>query len=820
MTSPPDGSGGDGSTAFPSAELWTLREGVQGTAPCTAPSTPPCFDRNAEEQQQQQQQQHAHTHRRRHLLSARGRAGSFDNARSTEGDDGDNQSWLWSLSSSYGAMMAARTRSSSTGNFVGFSSAPGDCERFPPLFRRRTFTEPSRTKSRCLDDGEEEELTSASASAAAAAGRNRSGKVPTSMSEDNMLNLLSNHRDRIPPASTTTFPGRSPSVRPHHCLSEAETASTELHAHVLEANSGSMGGGGVTTSARVGTSSSTSSTSSDESICNGGVDSEGAVGGTAGTTTTATTMTPMQLEEMEEHPPPPSPLPSADSRARGGNASMLRLHRAGLMEDTSRCVMDIVEGRAAAAPNAGSSQAAHYGAAVAPTAAVALEEVKEHLRSLPERYALTVSPEDVLDHMALFAAVSAAAAETATQKHASSSSSSASAQDESLGAEPPTVRVVARPSLLALSSSHPAAAGDGEGGTSCGSGLAGVGRAYSLTVACRQSPLLLGAIASSLRSAGASCLDVDVVSTTRTAATRSCGLTLARLEVRVIGGQGLTAVSSAAAAAAAAVGAGGTAALSSASASGWRQRSSVQRGEMEEEEDEEEGEISRRLEVLLSSTIAAALLLAGDKREGRSGQEEEDDDDDDGAGEREGEADIELLELAGKGRFSRTYRARWRGSTVAVKTLELSPEVDREHEAAGAEIVGDGGGSRAVVVAEFERELHIVSNLRHPNVCGFRGVSVSLPHHLSLVYDFLDNGTLGDRLWDTGSSGGGSSGSSSAVHGCGVGGVGGEREWGSRRGRGSEPLRSTDLLRIVTDVVNGMLYLHEVGASFGASFET
>ncbi|CAN0434333.1 unnamed protein product, partial [Ectocarpus sp. 12 AP-2014] len=88
------------------------------------------------------------------------------------------------------------------------------------------------------------------------------------------------------------------------------------------------------------------------------------------------------------------------------------------------------------------------------TAAVTLE-VEEHLRSLPERYALTVSPEDVLDHMALFAAVSAAAAGTGTEEHASSSSSSASAQDESLGAELPTVRVVARPSLLALSSSHP-----------------------------------------------------------------------------------------------------------------------------------------------------------------------------------------------------------------------------------------------------------------------------------------------------------------------------------------------------------------------------
>ena len=58
--------------------------------------------------------------------------------------------------------------------------------------------------------------------------------------------------------------------------------------------------------------------------------------------------------------------------------------------------------------------------------------------------------------------------------------------------------------------------------------------------------------------------------------------------------------------------------------------------------------------------------------------------------------DIELLELAGKGRFSRTYRARWRGATVAVKTLELPPESD-----AAASI----GSDRSVIVAEFEREV-------------------------------------------------------------------------------------------------------------------
>lgn len=80
--------------------------------------------------------------------------------------------------------------------------------------------------------------------------------------------------------------------------------------------------------------------------------------------------------------------------------------------------------------------------------------------------------------------------------------------------------------------------------------------------------------------------------------------------------------------------------------------------------------------------------------------------------------------------------------------------------------------------------------------------------HLSLVYDFLANGTLGDRLLRGGGGGGG--GCTAAYGDCSGGGGGGSGEESRGRRRSQEPLRSADLVRIVKDVVDGMLYLHEV----------
>ena len=48
-------------------------------------------------------------------------------------------------------------------------------------------------------------------------------------------------------------------------------------------------------------------------------------------------------------------------------------------------------------------------------------------------------------------------------------------------------------------------------------------------------------------------------------------------------------------------------------------------------------------------------------------------------------------------------------------------------------------------LANFERERTIVRALRHPNLCRFYGVSIS-PGHYSLVYQFLEGGSLGGLL--------------------------------------------------------------------------
>lgn len=87
--------------------------------------------------------------------------------------------------------------------------------------------------------------------------------------------------------------------------------------------------------------------------------------------------------------------------------------------------------------------------------------------------------------------------------------------------------------------------------------------------------------------------------------------------------------------------------------------------------------------------------------------------------------EIEVLELVGNGRFSRTHRARWRGKIVAVKTVELpgkpSTVAQGVVKGSGLMATGSGGGHETggetwevelaphsegrLIMTEFEREL-------------------------------------------------------------------------------------------------------------------
>ena len=100
--------------------------------------------------------------------------------------------------------------------------------------------------------------------------------------------------------------------------------------------------------------------------------------------------------------------------------------------------------------------------------------MKQHLGSLPERYALSVDPEEALTHMVLIADI--------TSDMASSGTSSAVPT-------PRTVRVLVKPC---------GGGGGGGGGRNVSEGR----QRCTVTVACRQSPLLLGAASSSLRFSG------------------------------------------------------------------------------------------------------------------------------------------------------------------------------------------------------------------------------------------------------------------------------------------------------------------------------
>mmetsp|Transcript_28494 Transcript_28494/g.37266 ORF Transcript_28494/g.37266 Transcript_28494/m.37266 type:complete len:561 (+) Transcript_28494:308-1990(+) len=120
--------------------------------------------------------------------------------------------------------------------------------------------------------------------------------------------------------------------------------------------------------------------------------------------------------------------------------------------------------------------------------------------------------------------------------------------------------------------------------------------------------------------------------------------------------------------------------------------------------------------------------------------------------------DLIIQEKVGDGRQSFTHRAYWSGKMMAVKIFEIEPR--------------DGSSIQDSYekMTEFEREIAIVQNLRHPNVCQFYGIARSEPCTYAIVFEFVHGGTLTSLL------------------------------------RNSQ--RSYDFFQVARDIAEGMKYLH------------
>uniref|UniRef100_A0A0G4GWM9 Protein kinase domain-containing protein n=1 Tax=Chromera velia CCMP2878 TaxID=1169474 RepID=A0A0G4GWM9_9ALVE len=97
--------------------------------------------------------------------------------------------------------------------------------------------------------------------------------------------------------------------------------------------------------------------------------------------------------------------------------------------------------------------------------------------------------------------------------------------------------------------------------------------------------------------------------------------------------------------------------------------------------------------------------------------------------------EIRLGDILGSGATADVFKAKWRGSAVAVKRLR--------GEIFGADRGGSGRGGG--LPPEFQRELAVMLRLRHPNLVLFMG-AITRCRPLCLVTEFCRGGTLFDLL--------------------------------------------------------------------------
>lgn len=93
-------------------------------------------------------------------------------------------------------------------------------------------------------------------------------------------------------------------------------------------------------------------------------------------------------------------------------------------------------------------------------------------------------------------------------------------------------------------------------------------------------------------------------------------------------------------------------------------------------------------------------------------------------------SELKLEDVIGGGGFGQVWRARWKGTPVAVKVLTGSAQAETVPKA---------------VLEEFIAEINMVSGMRHPNICLFMGACLDPPNR-AIITELCVNGSLWDAL--------------------------------------------------------------------------
>jgi len=98
--------------------------------------------------------------------------------------------------------------------------------------------------------------------------------------------------------------------------------------------------------------------------------------------------------------------------------------------------------------------------------------------------------------------------------------------------------------------------------------------------------------------------------------------------------------------------------------------------------------------------------------------------------------DVHLETLVARGHSSSLFRAVVGGTVMAAKVMPYNNQQS-----------GHGSEHSSLLLRDFYREISIVRQFNHPNLCHFYGASMG-PTLCCLLYEFLGGGSLSDLIHD------------------------------------------------------------------------